>query len=231
MPLPEFELKNLKPIAQGSSRWVFQHPENPDLLIKVLKHRLPDQQVYGLKKRLKALKGKHKLTRHLREIEQFLAVKSRPSDRFIQHLPEMPGFVSTDMGIGFLVEAIKGQDGKLAPTLKQLIKTSQLTIQRITLLELFFKRLLESDVVAGDAHAGNLVLGTNSNGEEFFALVDGLGDSTVIPTRALSWLINRYKKYQGIQKLRATYEKQLKPNQLKQILPIQSNFSIFFPDK
>lgn len=231
MSLPEYQLADLQPLAQGSSRWVYQHPENPDLLIKVLKHRLPDQQVYGLKKRLKALKGKHKLTRHLREVEQFLAVKSRPTDRFIHHLPEMPGFVNTDIGIGFLVEAVRGADGQLAPTLRQLIDNQELSVQRITLLEIFFERLLASDVVAGDVHAKNLVLGTNKKGEEYFALVDGLGDSTIIPTRALSWWINRFKKYQGVQQLRKKYSRQVSNKELQKILAIQCNFSIFFPNK
>jgi len=222
-------LSHYQPVANGSSRWVYLHPHQAGFLIKVLKNKLPAQQVYGLKNRLKALKGRHKLTRHMREIEQYITVKSCRDDKFIHHLPMMTALYDTDMGFGIVVEAITDADGQLAPTLTDIIKAGQMTMQRITLLELFFERLLKSDVVAGDVHGKNIVLETQPEGTERFVLVDGLGDSTIVPTRALSWWINRYKKIEGIKKQRKRYTARLSSKEFKKAASLQCVCSFFNP--
>lgn len=225
-PLP---LSQHEPVANGSSRWVYLHPHQPGFLIKVLKKRMPAQQVYGFKNRIKALKGRHKLTRHMREIEQYITVKSCRNDKFIEHLPMMTELQDTDMGFGVVVEAITDAQGQLAPTLTDLVHNKLMTIQRITLLEMFFERLLRSDVVAGDVHGRNIVLETKTDGTERFVLVDGLGDSTIIPTRALSWWINRYKKIEGIKKQRKRYTAQLTSKEIRKAVTLQCVCSLFTP--
>lgn len=191
------------PLACGSSRWVYQHPRDPHLLIKVLRHPLPAGAVSGLRNRFMALRSRFKITRHMREIEQYIVVHSSHDDGFRHHLPLMTGLVHTDVGIGISVQAIRDADGHLAPTLLQLLDNRQMTPQRIELLERFFERLLSSRVVVGDLHAGNIVLGSDSG--EYFALIDGLGDSTIIATRALSPWINQAKKRQTVKKIRRLY--------------------------
>ena len=179
---PLIQLAHLDALTSGGSRLVYPHPERPGHLIKVIKRDAG------------RLKARFQVTRQLRELREYIRILGRPDDALLRHLPEIDGLVATDLGFGLSVAAVRGADGGLAPTLSRLLAEARLGPHHRDLLALFFDRLQASSAVTGDLSRNNLVLGRDSAGSDYFALVDGLGDNTLIPMYALVPGRNRYKK-------------------------------------
>lgn len=175
-------LAHLEPLASGGSRLIYPHPERPGRLIKVVKND-------SLR-----LKTRFQVTRQLRELREYIRILGNEDDGLIHHLPGIAGLIATDLGFGLSVEAVQGADGQLAPTLSRLIGESRAKPYHRDLLVTFFDRLLASSAIVGDLSRNNLVLGCDPNGNDYFALVDGLGDNTLIPTHAMVPGRNHYKK-------------------------------------
>src|SRR3546814_5219984 len=75
------ELAHLTPLAQGSRRLVFQHPENDGLIIKVMKPGSlgPDGQPRRRRRyKLRRREGGH--IYHRRELAEYLAVRVRSEE-------------------------------------------------------------------------------------------------------------------------------------------------------
>lgn len=181
-PPPLIQLAHLDPLTSGGTRLVYPHPERPDRLIKVVKRDAG------------RFVARFQVTRQLRELREYIRILGKPDDALIRHLPEISGLVATDLGFGLSVAAVRGADGGLAPTLSRLLAETRVTPHHRRLLVTFFERLQASSAIVGDLNPGNLVLGHDPQGYEYFALVDGLGDKTLVPTQAFVPGRSRYKK-------------------------------------
>lgn len=190
-PSPLIRLAHLEPLASGKSRLIYPHPDRPGSLIKVIKNNSG------------RLKTRLKVSRKLREFREYIRILGDPNDLLIHHLPNISGFIATDLGFGLCVEAVQGADGRLAPPLTRLFDESRLTPHHRTLLATFCERLLASPAIVGDLSRRNLVLGRNPGGNDYFALVDGLGDNTLVPMYAMVPGRNRHKKRQAARRLLA----------------------------
>ncbi|MBD3897061.1 hypothetical protein IEI94_14480 [Halomonas sp. ML-15] len=188
-------LAHTQPLASGGSRLIYPHPEQPGQLIKVIKGRESMQPKHRLTPT--RLKARFQLTRQLRELREHIRILDTPSDLLSRHLPRIDGLVATDLGVGLVVEAIRDVNGRLAPTLSQLLGKSLIEPRHRDLLAIFFERLIASTAIVGDLSYNNLVLGQDVQGNDYFALVDGLGDNTLVPMYALVPGRNVYKKRQA----------------------------------
>ena len=187
------ELKNEKPLAQGSFRWVFQHPEDPDLLVKVI-HDAAMKKRFGKKTRwYKRPRRYGKYLCFIREIQEFITVHAQ-TDSAAPFLQRIVGFAQTDLGLGIVVQAIRDTDGNLAPTLRRLINTGLYDSTVKTALDNFLKLLLDSDVIINDLSPGNIVYTQNKNEAPSFVMIDGLGNNSFIPFKTMSKTINRKSK-------------------------------------
>ncbi|MFB9145531.1 YrbL family protein [Halomonas alkalicola] len=184
MPEPStlIRLADIEPLASGGSRLIYPHPERPGQLIKVVKHGSG------------RLKARFQVTRQLRELREYIRILENTDDKLIRHLPGITGLIATDLGAGLSVEAIQGADGRLAPTFSRLLGESHAKPHHRDLLATFFDRLLSSSAITGDLSRNNLVLGCDPNGNDYFALVDGLGDNTLVPMYAMVPGRNHNKK-------------------------------------
>jgi len=185
----KLSLQGIKPIVRGDLHDVFQHPANDGWLIKVprpdrsrnrwaYKRGLPVQRRYGI------------YTGWLREIAEYLAVRSRESE-YPRSLSRITGLVETDLGLGLVVEKICDQEGRLAPTLQQVVTASGLTDalrQRIVALE---AEVLARNVVLGDVHQRNILCGWDEAGGDRLVIIEGLGVKTFIPVNSVSPYLNR----------------------------------------
>jgi len=115
-----------------------------------------------------------------------------------QQVQNIIGFADTDMGLGLVVEAVRGADGELAPTLEHLKKNNQLNDAVLSALEEFFEWLLASPVIINDLHLNNLVYDQHGR----VVMIDGLGDRHLIPIKAYSQRFNRAYKHKKIERLR-----------------------------
>ena len=66
--------------------------------------------------------------------------------------------------------------------------------------------MLASPDILGDFHLGNLVYGFTPGDGDYFVVVDGIGEKTVIPVRSLSAAVNRIAKRRKIRRVREQIE-------------------------
>lgn len=149
------KLEKAHRLAEGNRRWVYVHPENPDLLIKVVKPTARLKYRY-----FKRLRRRYMHTAPiLRELREQIVV--RLDDPYPpRFLPKVAGFVDTDLGLGLVVRAERGADGDYAPTLKTLIKQGKITPKLLEDIRKFFAEVRASNAVTGDLTIANIVMPT-----------------------------------------------------------------------
>ena len=199
-------LRDRTPLAQGGSRFVFEHPDDPDLLVKVIRPEVIDDRFGKNTKWYKKRRRFGKYSSYIREIQEYLAVRETygDDDPFLQRVV---GFARTDMGLGLVLEAVKWVDGSLAPSLRNLIHTRRFDSEAHAALEIFLGGLLRSPVIISDLNMGNIVYSYSEDRGYHFVLIDGIGNNGLIPFKAISKAINRRSKLGRFKRLRTRIER------------------------
>jgi hypothetical protein len=195
------ELKHLQPLAKGNARLVYEHPQSPRLLIKVMRPDLVERRQVSPKLWFQGLRRYDPYVVFLREIREYVAAyaalgQAAPFAQVVH------GLVETDLGLGLVLEAVRNSDGGLAPTIAKLVQQGQFDAEATTALDQFLSELLESDLVIADLHERNLVYALGRDGSRRFVLIDGLGDSNLLPFKSWSRVINRRSKQKRFVRLR-----------------------------
>ncbi|TGG95264.1 hypothetical protein E4656_02260 [Natronospirillum operosum] len=196
MDIPSLHLAGSSPVGKGKTRWVFEHPHDPDLLIKIHRHRV-DTATGPFWKRWWARKQDRFLYRSgiLRELSVF--VDSRYGDQHAvnQHIVPVYGVADTDRGLGLVVAAARDISGQLAPTVLKLRKSGEMTPGRARALDKMLTLILDTDLLIGDLNQENIVLSQAGSEQEKFMLIDGLGERTLIPIQSwCTWAARRQKR-------------------------------------
>ena len=195
-------LKNLEPLARGRERLVFEHPDTPQLLVKVMRPDLADAR-YGkgaVWYRRRRRFGPYVV--FMREIREYVAAYAN-AGHSLPFAQQVVGLAETDLGLGLIIGAVRGPDGRLAPTAATLIANGEFDQRAEEALEEFLADLLESDLVIADLHEQNIVYAYNPNGERHFVMIDGLGSANLLPFKSWSRHFNRRSKIKRIARLRA----------------------------
>lgn len=192
-------LSHRQPFARGRKRLVFEHPDDPTLVIKVIR---PD---YAASRSRVALWGAlrqdyyciHMVLRELREhIEARLGAGEFPS-----FVPRIEGLADTDLGPGLVTSAVRGRDGGYAPTLARLIEAGRVDARTIADLERFCAQVRASSLVIGDLNTYNVLYGYDRERGPHFMLVDGLGDKTFVPLLKMSDVLSRRARLRKTRRL------------------------------
>lgn len=182
------DLEGERPIATGVKQSVYQHPEEPGHLVKVLTNGPEERRLLPryAEFRYGSFRPWH------REMSEYLSILSRGA-REIDRLVGFHGLVSTSKGPGLIVEKLTGPDGGLAPTLRQLVKASKPgSRERRALrreLEALLDDLFRARIIVGDLHAGNIVQAAERANR--LVVIDGLGERTLLPVTQFSDLAYR----------------------------------------
>ncbi|HET8903094.1 MAG TPA: YrbL family protein [Saccharospirillum sp.] len=189
-------LQEQTPLARSKTRWIYQHPNDPDLLIKVHIPRLNKDPQSGLRAWAERLKDRFLYTSGIeRDLRHYIASRYEDYGPVCQRIWPIHGIVETDIGLGLLVAAARDAHGNLAPTLRVLLDHGQLTPARVADLRALLDSLVESPLTFADLNLENLVLEGAGAGQERFVIVDGLGDRTWIPTqRWVKWVRQAKKR-------------------------------------
>ncbi len=184
-------LKNLTPLACGHLRYVYQHPECAQRLIKIMRADVIDARWGGTWRWYKRLPRALHYTGFVRELKEYIAIQARFADA---HPPIAAtlGVVETDLGLGLVVEKIRSADSTLAPTLGALVKAHGFTPSIEAEFENFIAQLLQYNVIVGDIHPRNIVYGNDSRGGPRLVLIDGFGEKNIIPRCSMSRSINQW---------------------------------------
>lgn len=195
-----FKLKGTDPLSFGGVRWVFKHPEDPDLLIKIIRHDAIEARFGKKTKWYKRPRRYGIYLSYIREIQEFITIHAKFNTHY-PYLQRIVGFAQTDLGLGLVVQAIHGKDGQLAPTLRQIIDIGNYdeTIQKA--LSEHLELLLNTDVVINDLNAKNMVYAYSPEKGHYFVLIDGLGNNTILPFKQWSKTISRRSKLKRFKEL------------------------------
>lgn len=205
------QLKEQTPLTQGRSRLVFQHPDEPDYIVKVMrKEVLEDRFGSGTKWYKKRRRYGHFVS-YIREIQEYLAMHAS-FDHDVPFLQEVIGFAKTDLGLGLVLRAVRDTDGNLAPPLSKLILNHKLDEQAKQALATCLDQILNCDVIVSDLNLGNLVYTHSEELGNYFVLIDGLGNNNPLPFKAMSKRINRRSKLGRFAKLYNRIERAKKAN-------------------
>ena len=182
-------LRETAPVARGHKRFIFQHPTDPALLVKVMQPDIVEER-WG-----SSTRPWYKTTRRYgqymslrREISEYLAAAVKFPDG-VPVLQKLVGLVDTDYGIGVVVEKLVGRDGGLAPTLSTVARRTGVTPELLQKVDQFKNELIKYNIVIGKLHAHNLVLAVRG-AEERFVVIDGYGETALIPIHTWSAWIN-----------------------------------------
>lgn len=199
------------PIAVGHLRSVYQHPHEPNALIKVMRADAVEKRWNAPGRWAKRLPRTRHYVQYLRELKEFIVARARAPEVDVP-IARMIGVVDTDLGLGLVSEKVVDANGALAPTLAAVYAKRGFTPELDAALATFSRDLLAANVIVGDMHAWNIVLGTDSRGGPRLVMIDGFGEKHAIPISSMSRTINRYRTKRLLKRM---------IEQVKKLVPVE----------
>jgi hypothetical protein len=197
----QLALKHLQPLAKGNVRLVFGHPNDPAMLVKVMRPDLLESRYGEGAAWFRSLGRRYDpYVLFLREIREYVAAYAAHGHA-LPYAQKVFGLVETDLGLGLVIGAVRGPDGALAPTVAKLIAIGKFDETARRSLDETLAGLLDSDIVLADLHERNLVY-EKTDGDSRFVIIDGLGLSNLLPFKSWSRALNRRSKLKRIARLR-----------------------------
>lgn len=183
------QLSDKKPLVTKNKKYIFDHPDDGRLLIKVAR-REGTYQRWGVKRYYKRWRRGSIYSDFKRSLKEYIFIRAN-SQRAVPSIQRVFGLVDTDIGLGLVVEKICGPDGTLASTLKSILRERGLTADIRSKLDAFMNDLIGNDIVVNDMGLENIVYADEGGGKCRLVLVDGFGETTLIPIYSLSKSLNR----------------------------------------
>ena len=199
---PPLKLNGVNPVASGGHRLVFAHPEDPSLVLKVVRNevRYENNQSLSIWRRyFQRYKHYNDFAREATEhIASYVATDTKPP--FVQ---QFYGFIETDMGLAAVSRAERDKEGEYALNLYQLLQQRKFDSEARRAFDDFASQLFANDIVVGDLRLENIVYSYDANRDEMhFVIIDGLGDKNGIPICSVSKTYNRLSKKKRIRRIR-----------------------------
>lgn len=202
VPAPSFQsifgpldLNAATPLASGHDRHIFQHPNMPSLLVKVMDMRARAMYLEArpFKRWYKQYQRESAYRVYLTEISEYVTTTTRPSGVWQVPMARILGVAQTTVGLGLVVEKIHDADGNIAPTITDLARQGKLDAALSAQLDEFFDDLADAHVVLHDISASNIACGLNADGKQGLYLIDGFGGLPLIPLYAWSKRLNNWR--------------------------------------
>jgi len=199
------DLSQARLLAQGGDRYVFQHPHEPALLVKVMdmEARAVYLEARPFKRWYKQFQRESAYRVYLNEITEYVTTSTSASGVWQVPLARIVGLAQTSLGLGLLAEKITDAAGNMAPTVSDLVKRGEFDTALAQRLDRFFEDLADAHIVIHDISASNIACGRNAEGREGLYLIDGFGVLPLIPTYAWSRRLNRKRIMRKYAELRA----------------------------
>jgi hypothetical protein len=190
------------PIGSGKIRDVYVHPQDPDLLIKVIS---PKGWANAVKRWYRPAGPLAVFYREIREHRRLASRGHLPI-----HIQPVVGMTDTDLGLGLIVHAIRAAGGGYAPSLAA-VDLGQYDPAEIRRAVSEFVTWAESgDAVLRDLHLANVVLQGTGAGYRL-VMVDGFGNLAVLPIRMWFRSINRRRNQWHAQRLLREFNAKIGP--------------------
>lgn len=200
-------LKDQTPLAAGKTQTVYQHPDHPDLLIKVRKldelQRAYDRKIGGII----GYRRRHGLhTTWMRELQHYFSVCIRLGYH-PQFLQPYHGVFDTDIGLGLVVGKVTDHSGNLAPILKDVVLRTGFTAELRHKVTELLRQLNDLRISTNDISSRNMVCGWSEAAGDHLVLIEGIGVNTFIPLARFSNYFNLRSNNRHFEKTIASLER------------------------
>lgn len=171
-------------IAKGNDRYVFQHPHDSQLLIKVV--------IPGI------AKYKSKIREIYRDVEE-----CKPNNQTDSlYMQKMIGLVETNKGVGQIIVKECDEDNNIAQTLYQLALNKKLDGSKLQKLNVFLAWFVNTSVIINSLHCKNIVYAWDNVRQQYrFKVIDGFGDKTLFQVSKLSASIRDKNKIKCLKRM------------------------------
>jgi len=171
-------------LAKGNDRYVFQHPHDSQLLIKVV--------IPGI------VKYKSKVREVYRDVKE-CKPNNQTDSLYIQ---KIEGLVETNRGVGQVIVKECDEHSDIAPTLYQLALDKELDAGKLQKLNAFLAWFVTTGVIINSLHCKNIVYAWDSARQEYrFKVIDGFGDKTLFQLSKLSGVIRDKNKLKCLKRM------------------------------
>jgi len=171
-------------LAKGNDRYVFQHPHDSQLLIKVV--------IPGI------VKYKSKVREVYRDVKE--CKPKNPTDSL--YIQKIEGLVETNRGVGQVIVKECDEHSDIAPTLYQLALNKELDAGKLQKLNAFLAWFVTTGVIINSLHCKNIVYAWDSARQEYrFKVIDGFGDKTLFQLSKLSGVIRDKNKLKCLKRM------------------------------
>jgi hypothetical protein len=185
-------LKDATPVSSGTLQHVYQHPSEPDYLIKILRLDRMRERWARKSRGLPIVRRYGLYNAWVRELKTYIELRSRsPDGEGPEFLQRHFGLTDTDLGIGLLVGKVKDRAGGLAPTLANVVRQDGFTEQLRTQFAELQAKIEALNLVTSDINANNILVGWDERHGEHLVIIEGLGDNTLIPVKTMFRFLNR----------------------------------------
>jgi hypothetical protein len=197
--LKPLQLAHLTPLVQKWRIFIFQHPDEDRILIKVIRAK-EINDAWGRAAVYKSWRRSGVYSDLLRQLEEYFLLRVKVAG-LLSSISEIYGPVETDLGPGLMVEKICGPKGELAPTLKNILADGDFSAEKERQLHLFIEDLNRYDLIVNDLNPGNIVYSEDRTAGGGFVLIDGFGDHGLIPVATVSGSIRIRNRNKRVRKL------------------------------
>lgn len=187
-------VEKLKFLGQGTQKLVYEHPDDPQKVIKIMKPE--NATIDGGRANQHHLRSHRSqgIYRHFRrELLQYLQLckNNYKDNNFTFPIETVHGFIATNKGLGLVTEKITSPNGN-SLTLEHLLINGDLSTKQKEALNTFFNECCRYHVVFGEVNIGGIMYTEHRQGRPEFVLVDGIGEKLIIPFRSMSKRINTH---------------------------------------
>jgi hypothetical protein len=226
-PATPLDLAQRRPVANGKVRFIYDHPDFPQLLFKAPKSihaalglpegapiQLACQDLRSFRRLMLKLKPQTLWHPFVKEQDCYLKARLGGTPLCALPIPNLYGFCDSDIGPVLAVERISLPGEALGRTLKHIADSGPLEPAMIALLDDFALSMVSHGIVAGDMTAVNIVMGQRGPQRQL-VLIDGFGDIHAIPFRSASARLNKRALMRSFHKMAGRIGLRFDPHSLR----------------
>jgi hypothetical protein len=174
-------LSDKKAFAKGGKRACYRHPEQLGSCLKVfLRGRTPLDQKQA-DPWWKQLRPTSVYDENIRDAHNLSQIYEKIGNEAEHHFPKSEGLVDTDLGTALSLQLIRDHDGNISASAKEYIIINGITPQLEAAIKALGAFLLKHLILFRDPFPHNIAIRTNANQSLEAVIIDGLGDSSVLP--------------------------------------------------
>lgn len=193
-------LQGSEPLFVGGTRFCFIHPQHPDRCVKVLRPDRTGEARKAVIKNWKRVLPPRFFDDQLKEIKAYKELQRQNNPEVWRYVPEYFGTVDTDMGIGIVTRLFRNDDGSWPQNLEQQLPQG-LDAALEQGIEHFVQGVANEHIVTRDLLPHNIIAVKRGEGYQIL-IVDGIGNSELIPISTWSRFFSGQKIARKIKKFR-----------------------------